>query len=105
MSNDTAPTVRTIKAPARKPTSDRYHNVCTALELAHSRGKTDETSVLDFIATRRAVTDEQPSPVPFRLIARELGDITGVDVTHEAVRRWFRATEAELAELAQADAA
>ena len=44
-----------------------------------------------FILERRPEAD----PVPYRRIASELVDLTGIDITHEAVRRWHhRALEA-----------
>lgn len=94
MSTDTAPQARPIKAKPKLPTSDRYQFVCSEYQRAVERGSVQETTVLEFIAVRRAVTDEEPTPIPFRRIAMELGQVTGVDITHEAVRRWFRSTEA-----------
>lgn len=67
------------------------------LELAHAEGRTEFTRPLDFIAHHRRVDDTQAVPVPFRLIAIELSDLTQIDTTHETVRRWYRAAERQLA--------
>lgn len=40
----------------------------------------------DYILSRRTPDNE----VAFGKIARELSSLTGVDVTHEAARRWYR---------------
>ena len=45
---------------------------------------TGGVTLAEFILERRPDTD----PVPYRRIASELVDITGIDITHEAVRRW-----------------
>lgn len=42
-------------------------------------------SLAEFITARR----EPGSETPYRHIAQELIDITNVDITHEAVRRWY----------------
>jgi hypothetical protein len=41
-------------------------------------------TLAEFILERRPESD----PTPYRRIASELVDITGIDITHEAVRRW-----------------
>lgn len=46
-------------------------------------GKLDE-----FVGERRAAGRS------WRLIARDLLDATGIDVTHETLRSWFRQSEA-----------
>jgi hypothetical protein len=38
--------------------------------------------------------EQRVQDVPYRLIAIQLGQLTGVDVTPEAVRRWYHAIEA-----------
>jgi hypothetical protein len=42
--------------------------------------------LLDYIVTRR----EQAPPVPYRRIAIDLTNITGVDISEEAPRRWYQ---------------
>lgn len=62
-----------------------------------------EQDLMAFILQRRTLPDDAPPkavPVPYRKIAQELVDATGVDITHEAVRRWHRAYERAQAELA-----
>jgi hypothetical protein len=41
--------------------------------------------LMDYITERRATAP----PTPYRLIARDLTNLTGVDITHEAPRRWY----------------
>jgi len=41
-------------------------------------------TLAEFILERRPEAD----PVPYRRIASELVELTGIDITHEAVRRW-----------------
>jgi hypothetical protein len=67
------------------------------LRDAHVKGQTPHDEVLGFIAHRRRVDSTQANAQPFRRIAIELSALTGVDVTHEAVRRWHRAAEQEVA--------
>jgi len=51
-------------------------------------------TLAEFIVARR----EPGSEVPYRHIAQELIDVTGVDITHEAVRRWYHRAVGEAAE-------
>ncbi len=51
------------------------------------------SSLIGFIAQRRKVVPPATEPIPYRRIAYELVQLTGVDITHEAVRRWHRSTE------------
>lgn len=98
MSSDTVPVapppLKQIKAKPRVPKSDRYLFVCSEYSRAVERGDVEEPTVLEFINTRRQVTEEDPTPCPFRHIAIELSRVTGVDITHESVRRWHRSMEA-----------
>jgi hypothetical protein len=41
--------------------------------------------LMDYIVERRATVP----PTPYRLIALDLINLTGVDITHEAPRRWY----------------
>lgn len=51
-------------------------------------------TLADFILERRTPDND----VPYRKIASELVGITGVDLTHEAVRRWHHRAVAALAQ-------
>lgn len=42
-------------------------------------------TIFEFILTRR----EPGSEVPYRRIASEIVGLTGIDITHEAARRWY----------------
>lgn len=84
---------------ALSPLKMKLRLVQSQLEQAYGRAETSHANVLEFIAFHRRVDETQPVPRPFRHIAIELSEVTGVDVTHEAVRRWFRASEREIAEL------
>ena len=48
------------------------------------QAKTGQT-ISEFILTRR----ESDKQMPYRRIASELIELTGVDLTHEAARRWY----------------
>lgn len=51
------------------------------------------SSLAEFIVQRRKTvmsSSGKQSRIPYRRIANELVDLTGVDITHEAVRRWHR---------------
>lgn len=89
------------------PTAIRFklQTVRMKLEVAHAAGKTEFTDPLEFIAHHRRVDSTQEVPLPFRKIAIELSQLTGVDVTHEAVRRWQRAVERLDAQMRQQAAA
>ena len=61
--------------------------------------QTTGEALTDFILARR-----QPgSEVPYRHIASELVALTGVDMTHEAVRRWYMAAIEPAAEAGAED--
>jgi hypothetical protein len=47
-------------------------------------GETGQT-IAEFILVRR----EPGSEVPYRRIASEIVELTGIDITHEAARRWY----------------
>jgi hypothetical protein len=58
-------------------------------------------TIAEFILVRR----EPGSATPYRRIASEIVELTGIDITHEAARRWYhRAVEARDAIKAGADA-
>jgi hypothetical protein len=62
-------------------------------QLVQSRlqAKTGQT-ISEFILSRRE--PDGGKEAPYRRIASELVDVTGVDLTHEAARRWYhRAVE------------
>lgn len=42
-------------------------------------------TIAEFILARR----EPGSEVPYRRIASEIVELTGIDITHEAARRWY----------------
>lgn len=83
------------------PSKMKLRLVQTHLTKAFEQGETSHDNVLAFIAHHRRVDEGHPMPRPFRHIAIELSDVTGVDVTHEAVRRWHRAAEKEAAAAAR----
>jgi hypothetical protein len=62
-------------------------------------GMPDKADPLEFIRQRRQPQSDG-KPVPFRIIAQQITDQSGVDVTYEAVRRWWRGTEDGQKELA-----
>ena len=64
--------------PIDAPTSHLFHRVQDGLA---AKGGGD---LLSFIAKRR----EGSMPLAYRHIAIELTNLTGVDITHEAPRRW-----------------
>jgi hypothetical protein len=59
---------------------------------------TGET-VAEFILARRQPGTE----VPYRHIAAELVELTGVDITHEAARRWYLQAIGKAAEVVADD--
>jgi hypothetical protein len=63
--------------------------------------------LIEFIMKRREtpeVNGKIQDPTPYRRIAYELVQITDIDITHEAVRRWHRAAERAQFEAAAAAA-
>jgi len=77
-------------------TSAHLPNSRTALyDMVQDRltAATSQT-LAEFIVARR----EPGSEVPYRHIAQELIDVTGVDITHEAVRRWYHRAVGEAVE-------
>lgn len=60
------------------------------------QSKTGET-ISEFVLSRR----ESGSSMPYRRIASELIELTGVDLTHEAARRWYHRAIVERDEAAE----
>lgn len=61
--------------------------------------------LMELIMKRREtpkVDGKAVKPTPYYTIAHELVQLTGVYITHEAVRRWHRAAEQEQIEAANA---
>lgn len=67
-----------------------YQLVQDRMEVANREDKTTFLTPLGFILYHRRVDETQTEPIPFRKIAIWLTELTGVDVTHESVRRWYR---------------
>lgn len=66
-------------------------NLYRLVEQAYAKRHADTSSLpatpVEFIQQQRARDDGSRA---FRLIANDLTALTGVDVTHETVRRWYR---------------
>jgi len=96
----TAPSTIPVEAPVSAPPSDKLRLKLQLLRekltQAFERGDVDTGDPIVFIAYRRRVTDEHPTPDPFYRIAQDLSAAAGADVTHETVRRWHRAYTAPL---------
>lgn len=58
----------------------------------------DGQSPIEFIEARRVVQSEGDQPTAFSRIANEMSLLTGVYVSHEAVRRWYLAAHPEKAD-------
>jgi hypothetical protein len=71
-----------------------YRLVALAYQQRYSEDPTLPPSPIVYIDHERAREemrgDHQRGPRPYRLIAIDLTALTGVDVTHETVRRWHR---------------
>ena len=81
------------------PTMPNARDAFYRFVQARLQAQTGQT-ISEFVLVRREAGKE----VPYRRIASELVELTGIDLTHEAARRWYhRALEERVA--AEEDAA
>jgi formyltetrahydrofolate hydrolase len=73
--------------------SHTYRLVEAQLRAARPALADYDHPLMDFIMARRTLSAELLVVVPFHRIARELVEITEVEITHEAVRRWYRSAQ------------
>lgn len=84
---DTPGGVATIKPP---PTTYLYLRIQDRMQQLCVSGLTEFSSPVAFIAHHRRVDEGQAQPLPFYTIASALSELTGITVTHESIRRWYR---------------
>lgn len=78
--NSSPPTVHTGVVMAMPTARDALYRFVQD-RLIEATGQT----IAEFILVRR----EPGSEVPYRRIASEIVELTGIDITHEAARRWY----------------